>query len=61
VTFRGPLWKSRTTLLGSAAVLALLRLPAFAQEAAPVAEPVVEESPEIVVITACRTELIGWR
>ena len=59
VTFPGPLWKSRTILLGSAAVFALLRLPAFAQETAPVAEPVVEESPEIVVITARRTELIG--
>ena len=57
--FPGPVWKRRAILLGSAAVLALLRLPALAQDAAPVAEPVADEPPEVVVVTARRTELIG--
>jgi TonB dependent receptor-like, beta-barrel/TonB-dependent Receptor Plug Domain len=59
VSFPRRLGKSRAILLGSVASLVLLTLPSFAQEPPPVAEPVAEEPPEVVVITARRTELIG--
>jgi len=45
--------------LGSATCAAFLILPAAAQEGSPVAGIVVEDVPEVVVITALRTELIG--
>ena len=54
-----PFQKNRAILLGSATCAAFLILPAAAQEGSPVAGIVVEDVPEVVVITALRTELIG--